>query len=78
MLTERQLATLETAKAEKETLGEFESERPGDLWSAGYLLRWHHEGGRAHLPTDLHQHLQQGDVRWTLGVFLDVAPSRQR
>lgn len=63
ILTEGQLAALEKAKAEKETHGEFESECPGDSRSAGHLLRWHHEGGRAHLPADLHRHLRQGGVR---------------
>jgi len=60
ILTEGQLAALEKAKTEKEAHGEFESECPGycgaqDTFYVGTL-----KGGRAHLPADLHRHLQQG------------------
>ena len=39
---------------------------PGLLRRAGHLLRRQHEGGRAHLPADLHRHLRQGRLRQAL------------
>ena len=57
VLTESQLAALEKAKSEKEAHGEFESECPGYCGAPGYVLRRQHEGGRPHLPADLHRHL---------------------
>src|SRR3981081_1620795 len=62
LLTESQIAALEKAKADKEAHGEFESECPGYLRGAGYLLCRHVEGGGAGLPADRH---------WTCRVFVE-------
>src|SRR5215204_4217256 len=66
VLTDSQLAALEKAKSEKEAHGEFESECPGYCGAQGHLLCRHHEGGRAHLPADLHRHLCQDRLRQAL------------
>jgi hypothetical protein len=52
-LTEAQVVALEKAKAEKEAHGEFEGEHPG--YCGAHLCR-QPEGGRSHLPADLHRH----------------------
>jgi len=57
ILTESQVAALEKAKSDKEAHGEFESEVSGLLRRAGHLLRRHSQGGRPHLPADVHRHL---------------------
>ena len=46
VLSESQLTALEKAKADKEAHGEFASECPGLLRSAGYVLRRHAQGRR--------------------------------
>ena len=66
MLTEAQLVALEKAKTEKETHGEFESEHPGYCGAQDTFYVGNMKGGRAHLPADLHRHLQQGGLRQTL------------
>ena len=66
LLTEAQLRRSSAPRQEKEAHGEFESECPGycgaqDTFYVGTL-----EGGRAHLPADLHRHLCQGGLRQAL------------
>ena len=56
VLTESQLAALEKAKSDKEAHGEFGERMSGLLRRPGYVLRRQHEGGRPHLPADLHRH----------------------
>src|SRR5215207_4975096 len=65
-LTESQLAALEKAKADKEAHGRVRERVPGLLRGAGHVLRRPHEGGRTHLPADVHRHLFQGGPRQTL------------
>ena len=64
VLTEAQDVALEKAKTEKEhaPANSRASIRayPG---APGYVLCRQHEVGRAHLPADLHRHLQQGGLR---------------
>jgi len=66
VLTEAQVVALEKAKTEKETHGEFESEHPGYCGAQDTFYVGNMKGGRAHLPADLHRHLQQGGLRQTL------------
>jgi len=66
VLTESQLAALEKAKTEKGGARGVRERVPGLLRSAGHVLRGQHEGGRAHLPADLHRHLRQGGLRQAL------------
>jgi hypothetical protein len=66
VLTEGQLAALEKAKTDKEAHGEFESECPGYCGAQDTFIRRHPEGGRTHLPADVHRHLFQGGPRQTL------------
>lgn len=62
ILTEAQVAALEKGKEEQEAYGEIEAEHPGYL-GAGHVLRGHHQGRGAHLPADVHGHLQPRAVR---------------
>ena len=69
VLTESQLAALEKAKSEKEAQSRVRERMSGLLRRPGYVLRRQHEGGRPHLPADLHRHLRQGRPRQALGVW---------
>jgi Winged helix-turn helix len=66
VLSESQLAALEKAKADKEAHGEFESECPGLLRRAGYVLCRHAQGCGAHLSADFPRYLQQTGFRQAL------------
>jgi hypothetical protein len=66
VLTESQLAALEKAKSEKEAQWRVREQMSGLLRRPGYVLRRQHEGGRPHLPADLHRHLCQGRPRKAL------------
>ena len=66
VLTESQLAALEKAKSREGGAWRVRERVPGLLRRAGHLLRRQHEGGRAHLPADLHRHLRQGGLRQAL------------
>jgi len=64
VLTEGQLAALE--KAQTGSPRGVRERVPRLLWGAGHVLRRHPEGGRTHLPADVHRHLFQGGPRQTL------------
>jgi hypothetical protein len=63
VLTEAQVAALERVQREKETRVRIRKRVPRVLWGAGHVLRRGPEGGRAHLPANVHRHLQQSCVR---------------